>query len=101
MSRPIDQALEAYKRRIFRTLSRLEPELALEEVDNLYATVMPGFNEPAKKILNFMAKEIKSHMAIIEHDKTSRQNLPFCPRAIIAPPAHNFLVEKWGAIKKG
>lgn len=97
---PTDRALELYKRRFFYAFSHLGAHFTNAEVEALENIVKPELKEQAKKILDRMMKEVEAHKAIVQYEKTNRQNLPLHVGPIDVPYPHPFLVEKLEARKK-
>jgi len=95
---PIDAVLEVYKRLYFHKFIQLTTHEARLEADNLLA-VLDINKEPARNVLERLAKEINCQQAIRKYERDYRQKLPLCPGPIDIEASHEWLLELWNKKK--
>jgi hypothetical protein len=96
---PSDTAVEVHKRQLFCRFVQLHADAAATEADTLLATLTDD-QEPLKRLLQRISKEVDRYKQVLEYEQEHRQRLSLCPGPIaIEVSPHEWLADVWNRKK--
>lgn len=98
LARPLDNALELYKRHYFHRFIQLTTEEAQIEAENLLVAPSLG-NQAARSVIEHIYRESKCRAKIRKYEQDFRQKLPLCPGPVDIEAPHEWLLELWNKRK--
>ena len=92
---PLDTAVEVHKRQLFDKFIQLDADTAKSEAGLLLSTLTKD-QDPLRKFVQRMFKEIDRYQRVLEYEEEHRQKLPLCPGPIaIEASPHEWLMDLW------
>ncbi|KAF2706945.1 hypothetical protein K504DRAFT_470937 [Pleomassaria siparia CBS 279.74] len=94
LARPLDVSAEVYRRALFFMMSRLDPNEAGEQIQELGGR-LPVMDPGLKKNVERLQKEIAYHKEVVEYESNSRQTLSICHGPVHVPNPHEWVITRW------